>query len=346
MPEININFTSVIRILLLLVGLWLVYTVADVLLLIFIAVILTSALNPLVDYLETKKVKRGIGTALIFGGFLIVLGLLAWFLIPPMALQINRFFVSIPSILERTLEFFNLNRLLGEQTIQDSTGRLDSMINQYLTNSSVDVLRFGLGLFDGMLSAFTVIVLTFYMLSEHSNVREFILGFAPADHKHKAGEIFRQVEMKLGVWLRGQLLVMLLIGVITYIGLSILQIEFALPLAILAGLFEIVPFIGPTIATIPALVIAFNQSPWQALSVGIFAFVLQQLESSLVVPKVMNQAVGLNPIVVIIAIMVGARLYGPLGALLSIPLAAVLILLYQEWKKFFDTKSKTHFKAE
>ena len=139
-----------------------------------------------------------------------------------------------------------------------------------------------------------------------------------------------QIEEKLGGWFRGQLFLSLVIGVLSFIGLSILGISYALPLAVIAGVMEVIPVIGPIISAIPPILIALTISPILGLGVAIMYFVIQQLENHLLVPQVMKRAVGLNPLVVILTIAVGSRLLGFAGALLAVPIAVVIQIVATE----------------
>ncbi len=134
-----------------------------------------------------------------------------------------------------------------------------------------------------------------------------------------------RIELKLGGWLRGQIILMLIIGISTYIGLTLLGVEYALALAVIAGILEIVPIIGPILSAIPALIVAFTVSPIAGFGVIGLYILIQQLENHLVVPKVMQKAVGFNPLVTIIVLMIGGNLLGLMGAILAIPIAIVVI---------------------
>ena len=184
-----------------------------------------------------------------------------------------------------------------------------------------------------ILTLVTLLIFTFYLIAGHDRVKTFVLSFfSKGDYKDM--EVFvDRVEEKLGAWLRGQIFLMFLIGVFTFIGLVVLGVDFALPLALIAGLLEVVPIIGPIVSSIPALIVAAAISPIKALSVAIYYLLLQQLEGNLLVPRVMKKAVGVDPLVVILALMIGARLAGPVGALISVPVATILVIVYQERQK-------------
>ena len=163
-----------------------------------------------------------------------------------------------------------------------------------------------------------------------------LVGQMFVGHELRASRIMIRIEEKLGSWLRGQIVLSFIIGGLVYIALAIPGVPFALPLAIIAGILEVVPVIGPIISAIPAILIAFTSSPILAAYVAIAFFVIQQLENSLIVPQVMNKAVGLNPLIVILAVAIGGKLLGISGALLAVPITVVIQILIEDVLKDED----------
>lgn len=339
MQKIRLSISNILQILALLVGLWLMYLIRDILILIFVSIIIASAFRPWVDMLQAYRIRRtvsGIGIYILFFG---VLGWILYATVPPVVNQTTVFLAASPELLESAIQQLPVDRFYSSAQINQLSEQIPGTLVSQFQNVSSSVLQIGLTAVEVLLSAITVLILSFYLLIEYDTVREFVTKFFP-DRK-KAGDIFDQVERKLGVWLRGQFAVMVIVGLITYLMLLMFGVEFALPLAVLAGVLEILPFVGPTVASIPALLIAVTDSPARALGLAAAYFVIQQLESSVVVPKVMKQTVGLNPIVVIIAVMIGARLAGPAGALLAVPAVAVLVIAYDEWQKVHEEHKQT-----
>jgi predicted PurR-regulated permease PerM len=184
--------------------------------------------------------------------------------------------------------------------------------------------------FGGVASFITVLVIVFYMTVEQNGTKKFIQSIAPIKYQPYLLQLIAKIQNKMGSWLRGQLLLSLIIGITTYIGLSILHVKYAMLLAILAGVFEIIPFIGPILAAIPAVFFAATDSTIRAFITAGFYVVVQQLENNLLVPKVMQQTVGLNPLVVLIAVLIGARIAGFLGVVLAVPIAAILAIFMRD----------------
>jgi predicted PurR-regulated permease PerM len=188
--------------------------------------------------------------------------------------------------------------------------------------------------FGGVFALLTIVVLSFYLLLEHKQVKKTIASFFAKDSKDAALLTLVKIEEQLGAWLRGQILLSVVIGLFTWIGLTLLGMEeYALPLALLAGLLEIVPTIGPIIAAIPGIIIALSISPTVAILVTVFYIILQILENNFIVPRIMEKAVGLNPIVIILGIIIGGKLLGILGALLAVPFIALVVVIASEIRR-------------
>jgi len=185
----------------------------------------------------------------------------------------------------------------------------------------------------GLFSVIIVIVISFYLAVQKNGIQHLLKGVTPKEHEPYVLDLWARAQKKMGHWLQGQLFLAIVVGVLVYIGLSLLNIRFALLLAIIAGIFELVPYIGPVLAGVPAVILALFQAPILALWVLILYFVVQQLENYLLVPLVMKKVVGLNPVVVIIALLVGGKLLGILGILLAVPAAAVLAEFFKDFKR-------------
>ena len=194
---------------------------------------------------------------------------------------------------------------------------------------SQKIFSFSLSIISNLLAFLFLLVMTFYFLIEKGRLDRLIAKYF-AGKDQRVVKTVREIENKLGFWARGQVLLCLNIGVLTYIALLLLGIPYALPLAILSGVMEAVPILGSLISTIPAVLIALTISPTQALLTGLAFFAIQQVQNNFVIPQVMKVAIGLNPFVVLLAITTGGELLGITGALLAIPITATLQLIIRE----------------
>lgn len=312
--KVDLSHKTVIFITIFLLLLWITYLILDVILLFFVAVIFMSAMAPIVDRLMSWRVPKTLAVTI---AYIFVIGIIATLLslvITPLAEQTPTLASTLPHTLEQLLPPGLIDR---------------SLLQKELTNISKNAVSFSLTIFSNFVALISVAVLTFYLLLEKDRAEKLLSQFF-VHHEARAKRLIGRIEYKLGAWLRGQIILSVMIGLLVYVVLSILNVPYAIPLAILAGLLEIVPVIGPIIAAIPAILIAYVMSPILALMVALSFFVIQQLENSLIVPQVMKKAVGLNPLIVILAIAVGGRLLGIAGALLAVPITVVIQLIFEE----------------
>jgi predicted PurR-regulated permease PerM len=315
MQKIEISHRTIIFTLLLLALLWVLYQIRGVILLGFIGIILMSALNPGVDYLEKRRVPRAVAILLFY--ILIIAGVsgVVAVLIPPLVEQTSRLIAVTPQLLQR----------LGWLRV-DST-----VLIQQLGSVPANVLRLAVGAVNNVIVVFTLLVFSFYLLLERRNLKHHLRIAFGGDGEARAEKFVDETEIELGRWIRGQLFSMTLVGVLCYAGLRLLGIEFALPLAILAGLFEIIPNMGPIVSMIPAIILALATAPTLALGVAALYFVVQQLQAQLITPIVMRQAVGFNPLVTMLALMAGYTLGGLAGAVLALPIILVARVSIKTW---------------
>ena len=296
--------------------LWIIFQIKDVILLLFVAIILMSALSPFVEKLMSWRFPKGLAIGLIYLIIVFVLGLLIYSIITPLIEQTASLTTTLPHTLEKLMPPGTINRSFLEQKITDIFG---------------NALGVTLTIFSNTVAVISVAVLTFYLLLDKERF-ENLLAQAFVNQQPRAKQLIRRMEDMLGAWLRGQIILSLVIGVMSYILLFLLNIPYALPLAILAGILEVVPVIGPIISAVPPIIIAYVSlpSPAIALFIGLGYLAIQQLESHIIVPQVMKRAVGLNPLVVILAIAVGGRLLGISGALLAVPITVVGQIIVEE----------------
>lgn len=314
--KIDISHKTIIFITIFLLSLWVTYLILDLLILLFVALILTSALAPLVDFFVRLKMPKALGIVITYIIILIIMGGILAILLPPLIEQSDRMINSLPPLLA---EKFNI-------------ANIDQTIFQQFANYSTNIFSFSLALFNNIIMVIFLLVLTFYLLLERENLEIRGSNLFVGKEKRVQGLIVK-IEDKLGSWFRGQLFLSAIIAAFTYIGLFVLNLPYALPLAILAGLMEVVPVIGPIVASLPAIALAFTISPVLAGGTAAMYFIIQQMENHIIVPQVMKRAVGLNPLIVILAIAVGSRLLGIGGAFLAVPIVVVVQILLDDFLK-------------
>lgn len=329
----GISTSAIIKVALVLLLFYLAYLILDILVLLFVALILASLIDPLADWFEKKKLPRGLAVISVYVAALGVLTVIIVSLVPVIASQasqlVNNFGVywqkvmsglsSIKSLSIRLGLWENLQNTLPT-TIKTGLGTAQSVVGSLF------------GFFGGVFSLILVFVITFYLVVEEEGFKRALHSLAPAQYQPYLVQLWGRVKQKLGSWLRGQLLLDLIVGVFSYVGLLILDVQYALLLGLMAGLFETIPYVGPIFSGIIAVLLAFLQTgSWlKPLLVAALFVVIQQLENNLLVPKIMKRAVGLNPIVSIVSLLIGYRLLGLPGAILAIPVATALTVVWAD----------------
>jgi predicted PurR-regulated permease PerM len=307
--KIEISHKTIIFTLVLLASIWLVLQIRDILFLVFVAFIIMSTLRPIVDWMGTKKIPRFIAALLVY---VVVFGLIGFSIggiIPALVSQTTSFAQAFPGVISRALPYWNID--------------LNSF-SQQLAPIGENLVKVTIGIFSNIISVLMVLVISFYLLLERKHADSIVAGFVGDEKATSFIAVVQRIEGKLGSWMMGQLFLMFFIGLLSYIGLLLLGVKFALPLAIIAGLLEIVPNIGPIISAIPAMLIALSISPVMALTVGVLYIAIHQLENNVIVPLVMKKSVGLSPIITIFSLLVGGRLAGIAGAVLAIPVLLII----------------------
>ncbi len=334
--NINITTAAIIKIILIFLILYFLFLVRDILAVLFVALILASAIDPWVDWMQKKKIPRGVGVLLIYIVLLSFVSLVIYLIIPPIAKEFSALASSFPQILDKIITGFSvLKEYTYQQGILDEIKGSLGTIGSNLQSAAGGVFSTVFGIFGGIFSFFLVLVLTFYMVVEENAIKKLIFSIAPSEHQPYIMELINRMQKKIGMWLRGQLILSLIIFVLTYTGLSILNVEYALVLALVAGLTEFIPYLGPVIAAVPAVFLAFTQAPMLAVFVVIMYYIVQLVENNILVPKVMQKAVGMNPIISIVVLLIGFKIAGIVGAILSIPVATAVSVFI---KDVFDRK--------
>jgi predicted PurR-regulated permease PerM len=264
-----------------------------------------SALKPFVSFLTRKKIPRTIAVLLVYLMFVGLFIAIIVAVLPPVIKESAALFKSFPFIIQNIFPSIDIYNFDLAQQIPNLTNQFVNLITSIFSNTIffISTLFFG-----------------FYFLLQENILKDILIKFFTENETNQVVDIVLKAEKRMNAWFWGELILMIIVGVMSFVGLSLIGIKYALPLSILAGLLEAVPNLGPTIAAIPTVLIGFSESYLLGLAALALAFIVQQLENNLIVPIVMKQAVGLNPVVILIALIVGGKLAGVLGILLAIPL--------------------------
>lgn len=333
---INITTLTVIKIVMVFVLFYFLFLVREILAILFVALILASAINPLVDWLHLKKVPRWLGVLSIYLSFGSVVGTVLFMAVPPILSQAAELSENFPAIAEKV--FSSLSSLRDyslEHGFLDNIKKSASIFESNIHNAAGGIFTTLSGFIGGIISFFLVLVITFYMAVEENAMKKIVWSVSPKKYQIYVMNLINRMQHKIGLWLRGQLILSFIIFLLTFTGLSLLNIKYALVLALIAGLVEFIPYFGPILSSVPAILLALNQNLALALFVAILYMIIQWVENNIVVPKVMQKVVGLNPIVSIAVLLIGFKLASVVGAILAIPVATAASVFI---KDIFDHK--------
>lgn len=324
MRTVEISHRTIIFAVLLLGFVWALVQIKDIITSLFVAILLSTALNPLVERLTRFKVPRGFAILFVYILFIGLLSLSAWGLVPVVIDESSKLVNRSPHLFDSVVSFFGSVGITGIDA--------KALASQFslLGELPANIVRFTTSFFSNLVSVLTVFIITFYLLLERRNLDKYTAYFFGQGYGVRARDFVDKLEARLGGWVRGELTLMFIVGLFTYIGLTVLHIPFALPLALLAGIFEIIPNIGPVVAAVPAVLLALTVSPIMGVAAASLYFLIQQVENSILVPKVMQKAVGVNPLVIILSLAVGFELAGALGAILAVPVVITCQVVYLE----------------
>jgi predicted PurR-regulated permease PerM len=336
---------------------WLLVRLQGVVVQLLLAVIIAAGMTPLVNRGARPYRLGPNGPAVTPPRALVVLALyilliativlIGSVVIPPVVEDTEDLVRSVPAYVDDFQDWFqalperfpflaqfglaDLTAGLPEQ-IQDLVAQLGSQVAGLL-GQTLNVLRFVVGFLSGALNGIFVLVLALYITQDSERILGYIVGFMPLQRQEQTREMLGAIGDRLGGWLRGQIALSAIIGTVTFLGLSVLGINYAVLLALIAAVGEAIPLIGPIISAVPAVIVAFFQSPLHGfLTLGLY-ILIQQLENNLIVPKVMERAVALHPLAVMVALLAGAELLGVTGAILSVPVAAAFSVVVQEVRR-------------
>lgn len=323
--------------------LWAAYQVRAVLLLLYISGLLATGFSPIVRLIErqkalpigTRRFPRWLAILVLYLFILGTLTAIGFVVFPPLVEQAQQLWEALPAMFERAQQFLMSHGLLSEHlTFRQAVERAPMPGGGEAVGTVVGAVY---GVVGGVVGMLTILILTFYFLVESGTLRVNFLRLFPRRNRARVDAVTREITGKVSAWLGGQLLLGSVIGVTSAIGLWLMGIPFFYVLALISGLGEMIPVVGPILAAIPAIAVAATVSMQKVLLVIVFYVVQQQFENHILVPKVMERQVGVSAVTVIVALLIGGKLLGIAGALLAVPTAAILQVLFSVW---MDTREK------
>lgn len=319
--------------------LWAAYLVRGVLLMLYVSGLLAVGFSPIVRLIERQQVlpigsrrfPRWLAILILYIAILGTLALVASLVLPPLIDQAQALWSAKDEMFEKAQQFLISKGLLSEHlTLQQAVQRAPGAGGSEAIGRTVFSAIVGLA--GGIFGVLTILIITFYLLVEAGTLRRFLIQLFPSRDRARVDAATRTITTKVSAWLGGQLLLAGIIGSTSALGLWLLGIPFFYVLALISGIGEMIPIIGPILSSVPAIAVAATVSFKKVLLVILFFVVQQQIENHVLVPKVMERQVGVSAVTVIVALLIGGKLFGIPGAILAVPTAAILQVLFSEWR--------------
>ncbi|MBL7053862.1 AI-2E family transporter [Patescibacteria group bacterium] len=317
---IKIDVWSILKIAIILLIAVFLYFIRDILFIIFIAGLLATIISPMIAFFERKKIPRFLGTLFVYIGVFMILALVGVTVVPTVISQGKVLSEQLPELLSSILSKIQ----------PESQAQFADIVDKWFAKSSLDAMSIFsvLGTVAGQVLSFVMIfVLAFYLSIRKKGVETAANLLIPDKYQKFFKNFINSVQKEIGAWARGLAMLCLFVGIMVYVGLTILGVKYALTLAVIAALVEIIPYIGPWIGLLIAIIITLAQSPALVLFVVGLYLIIQQIENILISPYIMHKAVGLDPLIIILALMVGGKLAGPIGMIVAVPCATIFSIL-------------------
>jgi predicted PurR-regulated permease PerM len=328
-----------IVILLLFAGL---FIIRDLILLVLMAVVIASSVEPAVQWLSARRLPRLLAVIAVYVLLALTLAGIVYFLLVPILSEASNFLRNFPvyfnaNTVTQTIEHNSflssqplVETLRNSVNLQQVIGQINDVINS-LSSSAFNTIA---TVFGGIFSFVLVIMLSFYMTVIEDGVGKFLRIIVPLKHEKYAVSLWKRTQKKIGLWMQGQLILAVIIGMLVFLGLTLIGVENALLLACMAAAFEIIPLFGPILAAIPAITLSFVSGGFStAVLVLGFYIIVHQFENQLIYPLVVKKVVGVPPIISIIALVAGWELVGFLGLILSVPVSTAIIEFFDDLER-------------
>jgi predicted PurR-regulated permease PerM len=324
---VQVTTGTIVRVLLFVIGVWLLWYLRDIVLVVLTAVVIASAVEPGIRFFVKHGFKRILAVLLMYLIIATVFFGVLFFFIPPVLNDAANFLSTLPS----TLASLNISDvthgLLPWGSVSDtvSSATLLHQLSQTLADSTGGVFTTLSAFFGGLTSFVLIVVFSFYFSVQETGVDDFLRVVTPTQYEAYVLNLWKRSQQKIGKWMQGQLILAVIVGVLLYLGLVILGVPNPLLLAVIAAVCELIPVFGQILAAIPAVAVAFVAGgATEALLVAGLFLIVQQFEANLIYPVVVKKVVGVPPLLVILSLIIGYKLIGFLGVVLSVPIAGAI----------------------
>ncbi len=306
------------------------FIVHEALMPLFFGILIAYLLLPVSEFLESKGVNRFVSLCCIYLIFISVIIAIFWIGVPHIVSGV----MSLESAINNYLIMYTDFNSTLPPFIKNSIGAFHGISSEYI-NKITNVL---IGTMSFMLDLFFGIIISFYIIKDREKIATAIIGLIPKGWRKFVFSALTDINDVCKQFIRGQLCVALVLWLMTYIGLSIIGVKYAFILGAITGIFDIIPYFGPFLGLAPAIIVAAIDSPYKIIWVGIIYLIVQQLEGAIISPKIMGQHVGLHPIITIMAVIIGGRLFGIVGMLLAVPACGIIRAIARETIEALSTE--------
>lgn len=338
--NIKISAGTVAKVILVALLFVVAYKLRDILLVVIAAVVIASSVEPVIRWLRQWKIARLPSVLIVYIGLALMFAAVFYFMLIPLLSEVSSFLNDLPNYIgsidlwDPLQEAGSSTSLVSNLSNTFSLSKIVEQINSAIAGFSGGFVSTVSIVFGGLLSFILMIVLSFYLAVQENGVLMFLKTITPLRHRKYIISLWNRSEEKIGLWMQGQLILGIIIAVLVFLGLTLLNIPHALLLAVLAGIFEIIPVFGPILFAIPGIAIAFGDQGFaMALVVTGFYVIVQQFENHLIYPLVVRKVTGVSPIIAILALIVGGKLAGFLGIVLSVPIATIIMEFLSDLQK-------------
>lgn len=330
---ISISNGTIIRFLFFVLLIVFIYAIRDVVAIVFVSIVIASGVRPAAHLLQKYYFPKALSVIFIYLIVFLMLGSIFYLVIPPLFSEVTDFLntghESLRNLPEKLIPGF-YNKVNGSNSFSGILQQLMDSLEKLLPEATQGFFGTVTAVFGGFVSFILIIVISFYLSVQEGGIENFLRIISPAQYEKYVLSLWDRTQNKISKWFRGQLFLGIIVAALVYVGLTIFQIKYALSLALIAGIFELIPIFGPILSSIPAIIIALLDEPWKGLAILFLYIVIQQLENHVIFPLVMRKVIGIPSIIVILALLVGSKLAGFFGLLLSVPVAVVLMEIFND----------------
>lgn len=330
---VNVSFATIIKAVVFLLFIYALFLLKELVIIVLASIVIASAVEPITRLLEHVRIPRPFAVGIIFSALIAIVTVIVYLFVPVLIEQFSGFILTIPDFLLRLSSFTQGNTYFTEL---DILGDIQAQLQNVDIISTVKAALFGVGggvihtagaLFNGVTQLVLITVISFYFAVQEKGIENFLRVIIPLKDEAYAIDLWKRSQAKIGKWMQGQMILALIMGTIAFFGLWVIGLrEYALFLAILIAIAELIPLFGPILAMIPAIFLAFSFGGAEiGLMVTGFYIILQQFENHILVPLVNKKLVGIPPLLVILSLLIGASLLGFWGLVLAVPIAAAIL---------------------